>query len=147
MSSLSSLSFSKIASNDAVIISDIDAPIPEGLPAPETWRLLMMPVRAQSRTKGGIILTEDTIDAQFWNHQLFKVAAVGPNVYSGPAYAKLGLTPEQMPKVGDLYLINPRNPDRFMYQGVNFLIVSDEQLRCKVDPRFVSGFKFFGFET
>jgi co-chaperonin GroES (HSP10) len=147
MNALASLSFSKIAAKDGVIISDIDCPIPDGLPTPETWRLLVMPVRAQKKSKGGIIFTDDFVDAQFWNHQLFKVAAVGPNVYRGPSYKSIGVTEEQIPKVGDLYLINPRNPDRFEYQGVNFIVIADDQLRCKVDPKFVTGFKFFGFET
>lgn len=134
------------STNDSIAIHEIDTPIPEGLPEPEAWRLLLMPVRALSTTKGGILLPDDVIDAQGWNHQLYKVCAVGWGVFKGPAWRNMDFPEERMPKVGDLYLVSPRNPDRFKFKGITILCVSDEHLRMKVNPEHVKGLSFYGFE-
>lgn len=134
------------ATNDSIPIHEIDTPIPEGLPEAESWRLIMMPVRALSTTKGGIFLPDDVIDAQSWNHQLYKVCDVGWAVFKGAAWRGMDFPPERMPKVGDLYLVSPKNPDRFKFKGITFLCVTDEQLRMKVKPEHVAGLSFYGFE-
>lgn len=136
-----------------VRVHEIDAPIPEGVPEPGQWRVLLFPVGQVKKTKGNIILPDQEIDLQDWTHMLWKVAKVGPLVYRGPAWA--GFSEEELaplrPKPGDLYLVDPKQPRRFHYtspEGVKmlFIVVNDDQLWSRVDPASVERLEFRGLE-
>lgn len=131
---------------DQAIIHDVDTPIPEGLPDPPLWQILAMPVRQRRVTKGGIMLPDETLDTQAWTHQLFKLCKVGPQVYRGPAYSGYDISDAEIPKVGQLWLIDPKQPRRFMFDGLTIISINDDQLRGRVDPKYVSKLKFSGFE-
>lgn len=134
------------ASSDAIQIHDIDTPVPQGLPRPSLWRCLVMPVGLRKKTSGGIILPDDTMDAQLWHHQLYKIAAVGPQVRKGPSYEGFDLDDDDMPKVGDLWLVDPKQPRRFGFGDTTLIMVNDDQLLCRVERESVARLKFFGFE-
>ena len=125
-------------------VQDINAPIPEGLPQPQQWRVLLMPVGHRKRSTGGLIVPLETMDVQEWTHQLYKVCAVGPFVYRGPAWH--GFTAEELeaqrPKVGDLYLVDAKSPRRFKFKGVLYIVVNDDALWNKVEPEHVEGLQF-----
>ena len=136
-------------------VCEIDTPIPEGLPDPGQWRVLLMPVHQPRTSRGGLLFADETMDVQDWTHQLWKVCKVGPFVYRGPAWA--GFTEEELaaqrPGVGDLYLVDPKAPRRFHYTGPEdgaqktlFIVVNDDQLWSKVDPAYVSGLSFRGLD-
>ncbi len=128
-------------------VHDLDTPIPEGVPIPHVWKIALFPVRTRAVTRGGIILTDDTLEVQLWHHQLFKVAKVGSQVMRGPAYEGYTIAEEERPKVGDLWLINPKAPQRYIYKGIHFVVINDDQLISRIDdPSTVEHFKFMGFE-
>ncbi len=128
------------------VVQDVDTPIPEGLPDPQMWRVTVMPVRQVVKTRSGLYMPPEYLDTQNWTHMLWKVAKVGPFVYRGPAWR--GFTEEelqgQLPKPGDLYLIDPKVPRRFRYKGVLFAVVNDDALWSKVDPDCIDGLQFAG---
>ena len=131
------------------VVQDVETPIPEGLPNPGLWRLVLMPVRKRAFSKSGRIqFVQETLDVQNWTHQLWKVASVGPLVLRGPAYA--GFSPEELeplkPKVGQVWLADPKQPRRFRYHGITFIIVNDDQLWAKVDPDKIDGLECNGFK-
>lgn len=130
------------------IAQDADCPIPEGLPDPGLWRLILMPIRQRLRSKGDIIYPDETIDTQNWTHCLWKVCKVGPFVYRGPAYN--GFSQEELdahrPKVGELHLVDPKAPRRFDYRGILMIVVNDDQLWGRVDPEHIDGLEFRGLE-
>jgi hypothetical protein len=130
---------------DKSLAQEIDAPIPEGVPQPKQWRVTLMPIR-QVTHQGSIMLAPETVDVQDWTHMLWKVAAVGPLVYRGPAWA--GFSEEELeaerPKVGELYLADPKQPRRYHYKGVLFIVVNDDQLWSRVEPDNVTGLSFSG---
>lgn len=132
----------------ADVAQDADMPIPEGLPDPGLWRLILMPIRQRVKTKGKILLADETLDTQNWTHALWKVCKVGPFVYRGPAYQ--GFSPEELeanrPKVGELYLVDPKAPRRFNYKKVLFIVVNDDQLWGRVEPENIDGLEFKGLE-
>lgn len=134
------------SSDNQVILHDIDTPIPEGMPEPTPFRLFAMPVRVRKVSKGGIILPDDSVDAQNWMHQLYKIAAIGKGIFSGPAYKGVDFDEADFPKVGELWLAQPKAPERFGYKGLNFVVLVDSQLRGRVDPDHLDGYKFFGLE-
>lgn len=124
-------------------VQDIDTPIPDGLPPATHWRITLMPVRQLARS-GSIILTAEALDVQRWTHQLWKVCSVGPLACKGPAWH--GFTPEDLegakPRVGDLYLCDPKAPRRYKYKKITFIVVNDDQLWSKVDPDKIDGLEF-----
>lgn len=131
------------------VVQEVETPIPDGLPNPGLWRLLLMPVRQRAFSKSGLIqFAQETLDTQNWNHQLWKVASVGPLVLRGPAYAgftELELAPLR-PEVGDVWLADPKQPRRFRYKGITYIIVNDDQLWAKVDPDKIDGLECNGFK-
>lgn len=131
------------------VVQEVETPVPDGLPNPGLWRLVLMPVRQRAFSKSGLIqFAQETLDIQNWTHQLWKVCSVGPLVLRGPAYA--GFTEEELaphrPKVGDVYLADPKQPRRFRYHGITYIIVNDDQLWAKVDPDKIDGLECNGFK-
>lgn len=138
-------------SQDKAIVQAADAPIPEGLPEPEQWRVTLMPVCQRLRTKGSNLwLPDESLDTDNWTHMLWKVCKVGPFVYRGPAWQ--GFTEEELApardrlKPGALYLADPKAPRRYWYKGGLFIVVNDDQLWSHVDPDHIDGLKFKGSE-
>ncbi len=131
------------------VVQEVETPVPDGLPNPGLWRLILMPVRQKAFSPSGLIqFAQETLDVQQWTHQLWKVCSVGPLVLRGPAYA--GFTEEELaphrPAVGDIYLADPKQPRRFKYHGITYIIVNDDQLWAKVDPDKIDGLECNGFK-
>lgn len=133
--------------DEEIGLNDITDPIPEGITKwfdPSLYRILAMPVRLRRISKGGIMLPDDSRVAAEWHHQLFKIVAVGGAVYKGKTYRDLDVDPETAPKVGDLWLIDPKQPRRFKFDGRTVLMVTDDQLLVRVHPDGVAHLSFYG---
>lgn len=129
------------------LIQDLDVAIPEGLPPPHMFRLLAMFVGQRRKSRSGkLFLPAETLDVQNWTHQLVKIVAVGKQVCQGPAYEGYNLSDDEVPKVGDLWLIDPKQPRRFIFKGYTILLINDDQLWTRVEPDQVEHFKFVGLE-
>ena len=53
----------------------------EKLPQPTGWRILVLPFRMDEKTKGGILVGQDTLDKQQVASQCGNVLAMGPQCY------------------------------------------------------------------
>ena len=51
------------------------------LPKPTGWRLLVLPFKMKEKTKGGLLLAEDTLERQQVASQVGLVMAMGPQCY------------------------------------------------------------------
>ena len=51
------------------------------LPRPTGWRMLVLPFKMKEKTKGGVILAEDTLEKQQVASQVGLVMAMGPQCY------------------------------------------------------------------
>ena len=51
------------------------------LPRPTGWRMLVLPFKMKEKTKGGVILAEDTLERQQVASQVGLVMAMGPQCY------------------------------------------------------------------
>ena len=51
------------------------------LPKPTGWRMLVLPFKMNEKTKGGVILAEDTLERQQVASQVGLVMAMGPQCY------------------------------------------------------------------
>ena len=52
------------------------------LPKPTGWRLLVLPFKMKEKTKGGVILAENTLERQQVASQVGLVMAMGPQCYT-----------------------------------------------------------------
>ena len=51
------------------------------LPVPTGWRLLVLPFKMNEKTKGGVLLGQDTLERQQVGSQCGNVLAMGPDCY------------------------------------------------------------------
>ena len=51
------------------------------IPKPTGWRLLVLPFKMKEKTKGGLVLAEDTLERQQVASQVGLVMAMGPQCY------------------------------------------------------------------
>ena len=53
----------------------------EKLPQPTGWRILVLPFKVKEKTKGGVLLGQETIERQQVGSQCGNVLAMGPHCY------------------------------------------------------------------
>ena len=53
----------------------------ERLPNPTGWRILVLPYKGQGKTKGGILLTDETVQEQSYTTVTGLVLKMGPDCY------------------------------------------------------------------
>ena len=70
----------KVPNNKLVGVESKDKQEPK-LPKPTGWRLLVLPFKMKEKTKGGVILAEDTLERQQVASQVGLVMAMGPQCY------------------------------------------------------------------
>ena len=66
--------------NDLVGVKKSEKKEPK-LPKPTGWRMLVLPFKMKEKTKGGVILAEDTLERQQVASQVGLVMAMGPQCY------------------------------------------------------------------
>ena len=70
----------KVPNNKLVGVESKDKQEPK-LPKPTGWRLLVLPFKMKEKTKGGVILAENTLERQQVASQVGLVLAMGPQCY------------------------------------------------------------------
>lgn len=110
-------------------LNDEDFVIPEGIPRPQLWRMLVAPVQPKKKSAGGIIIVDETQDAEEVLAFIGKVLAVGPLVGKKPEW------PEGCydVKVGDWVVFGRHAGQRFKFKGVNLLMIDDDSVIGKCD--------------
>lgn len=133
---------------DGVPMSTLDTPIPEGVPDPILYRVILMPVELPTEIKlsSGLIIAkhQQTIDRESWNNMLARVVKLGPLCFTHPRFAAMGMT-EPPIRIGDLVLITARVPLRFQFKGVTMFVTSDDQIFARVADEMTVTEGAFGF--
>lgn len=115
---------------DAVTIYSVDRPMPSVVPKRvHPYRMYVMLVGLQNKSTGGIILPDEHIDAQYFNHCLGRIVAMGPCCFTGQRWRDIGYAEELHPKVGDYITFNPRAPLRETWSGTKLIIINDDDFR------------------
>ena len=60
----------------------LDQSLIERMPQPTGWRMLVLPFRPKPTTKGGILLTEDTLNREGLATVVALVVKMGPDCYA-----------------------------------------------------------------
>jgi co-chaperonin GroES (HSP10) len=118
--------------------------VPAGLDMPRLFRMVIMPLKAPIKSAGGILIPEATQEGNRWNQQLGRVAGVGPFVGKNRNYKDIGYDPEEDNlKVGDLCMFSANNPQRYTFEGANFVIVNDDAIMIgPIKEENISKYKF-----
>jgi co-chaperonin GroES (HSP10) len=99
------------------------------LPNPTGWRLLLLPVRLQEKTKGGVYLTDDTIHMAQIAGNVCKVLKVGPSAYGDKDRFPDG----PWCKEGDWVVITKYAGSRLYIDGGELRVVNDDEVIAQVD--------------
>ena len=108
------------------------------LPDPTGWRILVLPYKGQGKTKGGIILSDTTIEERGFTTVTALVLKVGPDAYRDT---------ERFPngpwcKKGDWIIFGRYAGSRFGIEGGEVRILNDDEIIAVVkDPEDILQFK------
>ena len=107
----------------------------EKVPKPVGWRIVLFPLKLQGKTKGGIHLTDDTIQESQITTNICKVLKTGSLCYTDK---------ERYPdgpwcKEGDWILVSKYSGHRFEYEGCELRLINDDSVLAVVsDPTKIS---------
>ena len=104
----------------------------EKLPTPTGFRIVLFPLKLEGKTKGGVLLTDETIEESQITTNICKVLKVGPSAYKDK---------ERFPdgpwcKQDDWVLITRYAGSRIKIDGGELRIINDDEVLAVVDdPR------------
>ena len=108
------------------------------LPDPTGWRILVLPYKGQGKTKGGIILSDETIEERGYTTVTALVLKVGPDAYRDT---------ERFPngpwcKKNDWIIFGRYAGSRFGIEGGEVRILNDDEIIAVVkDPEDILQYK------
>lgn len=109
---------------------DLQADLDSGQASVLYWRALIMPVRPQKKSRGGIILVEESRDNAQYLTYIGKIVALGPLWCKGANFQGDDDKPEL--KAGDWVLYGRHAGQRVEYKGVKLLLVNDDDKLMKI---------------
>ena len=101
----------------------------EKLPKPTGWRIIVLPFRMDEKTKGGILMGQDTLDKQQVASQCGNVLAMGPQCYKDK---------ERYPdgpwcKVKDWVMFARYAGSRIKIDGGEMRLLNDDEVLATID--------------
>ena len=104
----------------------------EKIPQPSGWRMVLFPLKLQGKTKGGVLLTDDTVTESQVTTNICKVLKMGPECYKDKEKFPSG----PWCKEGDWGLITRYAGSRIRIDGGELRIINDDEILAVVDdPR------------
>ena len=105
------------------------------LPKPTGWRLLVLPFKMKEKTKGGVILAEDTLERQQVASQVGLVMAMGPQCYKDKERYPEG----PWCKEKDWIMFARYAGSRIKIEGGEMRLLNDDEVLATIDsPEAVS---------
>lgn len=103
----------------------------ERMPKPTGWRILILPYKGSGKTKGGILMADETIERNSLATVVGYVLAVGPEAYNDKEKFPTG----PWCKKGDWVMIGRYAGTRFRIEGGEVRIINDDEVIATiVDP-------------
>lgn len=111
---------------------DLSVKLPDDLPEPTLWRILVMPVQPKRMSKGGLVMPEQTIDAESTLNYIGKVVKCGPLVGRSPKYHDGNGFSQYQIEPGQWVIYGRYAGQRLEYKGLRFLVVNDDEIICRI---------------
>lgn len=117
--------------------NDIGTKVPDVLPRPFKWAVLVMPVQPKVMSKGGIELPKEVLDNQGHLQVVGKLIAIGPVAFKSPKLCAgiidrlrvlFGLRVSGAPKIGDWVIYGRYTGMRFEFNGTRIIMMNDDEL-------------------
>jgi len=99
------------------------------LPKPTGWRMLVLPFKMKEKTKGGVILAEDTLERQQVASQVGLVMAMGPQCYKDKERYPEG----PWCKVNDWIMFARYAGSRIKIEGGEMRLLNDDEVLATID--------------
>ena len=104
----------------------------EKLPNPVGWRMVLFPLKLKEKTKGGLLLTDETVEQSQITTNICKVLKMGALCYKDENKFPTG----PWCKEGDWVLITRYAGSRIRIDGGELRIINDDEILATVDdPR------------
>tara|TARA_X000001388_G_scaffold68014_1_gene55553 strand:- start:9280 stop:9798 length:519 start_codon:yes stop_codon:yes gene_type:complete len=108
------------------------------LPNPTGWRILVLPYKGQAKTKGGVILADQTMEERSYTTVTGLVLKVGPDAYKDEKRFPDG----PWCKVNDWIIFGRYAGSRFGIEGGEVRILNDDEIIAVVkDPEDILQYK------
>ena len=115
-----------------------DEKVIERLPDPTGWRLLVLPYKGQGKTKGGVILADQTMEERSYTTVTGLVLKIGPDCYKDETRYPNG----PWCKKGDWIIFGRYAGSRFGIEGGEVRILNDDEIIAVVkDPEDILQYK------
>ena len=98
------------------------------LPQPTGWRILVLPFKMGEKTKGGILMGQDTLEKQQVASQCGNVLAMGPDCYQDKSRYKQG----SWCKVGDWVMFARYAGSRIKIEGGEVRLLNDDEILATI---------------
>ena len=98
------------------------------LPQPTGWRILILPFKMGEKTKGGILMGQDTLEKQQVASQCGNVLAMGPDCYRDKSRYKQG----SWCKVGDWVMFARYAGSRIKIEGGEVRLLNDDEILATI---------------
>lgn len=109
----------------------INASALERMPKPTGWRILILPYKGSGKTKGGVLMADETIERNTLATVVGYVLDVGPLAYEDKEKFPLG----PWCKKGDWVMIGRYAGTRFRIEGGEVRIINDDEVIATIlDP-------------
>ena len=106
----------------------------EKVPNPTGYRIVLFPLKLDSKTKSGIILTDETVAESQITTNICKVLKVGPDAYKDKDKFPTG----PWCKTDDWVLITRYAGSRIRIDGGELRIINDDEILAVIDdPRYI----------
>ena len=116
----------------SLVVENIDESVVDRIPQPTGWRIVVLPYRGAEKSKGGIVLADQTRERQQVTTVCGYVLAVGGLAYRDEVKFPNGA----WCKKGDFILVRPHAGTRLVIHGREFRIINDDSVEGIVDdPR------------
>ena len=115
--------------NDLVGVKKSEKKEEPKLPKPTGWRMLVLPFKIKEKTKGGVILAEDTLERQQVASQVGLVIAMGSQCYKDKERYPEG----PRCKVNDWVMFARYAGSRIKIDGGEMRLLNDDEVLATID--------------
>lgn len=121
--------------NDNDWITSPSVPDPENLFEPLGWTVVVRPYPTKSKSVGGILLTNETVDFANYRTNIGRIVAIGKSCWNRPEHRDAEGNRYDWCKVGDFVEWGSHIGKKRKFKGVGYIVINDDEIISRLpDP-------------